>query len=112
MFLEVDFDRPRTIDAAVVLSHAPAIGVSLDCWLQGLDFHWSKVGPGVATRRRPEDWRFALVRLLKRAGYRYVMAPVGDSGNGPTGQAILSHPLEWNMTVEDRSGNEVLFQIR
>ena len=48
MFLEVDFDRPRTIDAAVVLSHAPAIGVSLDCWVQGLDFHWSKI----TTRRR------------------------------------------------------------
>jgi hypothetical protein len=112
MFLEVDFDRPPTIDTAVVLSHAPALGVSLDCWVQGLDFHWSKVAPGIATLRRPEDWRFALARLLKRAGYRYVMAPLGDSGNGPTGQAILSHPLEWNMTVEDRSGDEVLFRIR
>jgi len=47
--------------------------------------------------------------LLKRAGYRYVLAPVDDSGNGPTGQAMLSHPLEWNMTVIARSGNEVLF---
>ncbi len=113
MFLEVDFDGPRTIDTAVVLSHTPALGVSLDCWVQGLDFHWSKVAtPGVATLRRPEDWRFAVARLLRRAGYRYVMAPVGDSGNGPLGEAILAHPLEWNMTVEARSRNEVLFRIR
>jgi hypothetical protein len=113
MFLEVDFDRPRSIDAAVVLSHAPAIGVSLDCWLQGLDFHWSKLAtPGVTSLRRPEDWRFALSRLLKRAGYRYVMAPVDENGNALYGKAIFSAPLEWNMTVEARSGNQVLFRIR
>jgi 4-amino-4-deoxy-L-arabinose transferase-like glycosyltransferase len=112
MFLEVDFDRPRTIDDAVVLSHTPALGVSLDCWGLGPDFHWKKFAPGVATLRRPEDWRFELARLLKRAGYRYVMSPVGDTGNGPLGRMILSRPLEWNMTVEGRAGNDVLFRVR
>ncbi|MGA2148841.1 MAG: hypothetical protein ABSH49_28195 [Bryobacteraceae bacterium] len=113
MFLEVDFDLPRPIDAAVLLSHAPAVGVSLDCWGLGIGFHWTKLAtPGVPTLRKPEDWRFALARQLKRAGYRYVVAQVDNSGYGPLGQSILAHALEWNMTVAAQSGETVLFRVR
>lgn len=31
---------------------------------------------------------------------------------GPTGQAILSRPLEWDMAVEDQYRDEVLFRVR
>jgi hypothetical protein len=89
------------------------VGVSLDCWGLGIDFHWTKLAtPGVPTLRKPEDWRFALARQLKRAGYRYVVAQVDNSGYGPLGQSILAHALEWNMTVAAQSGETVLFRVR
>jgi hypothetical protein len=113
MFVEVDFDRPYTVDAAVLLSHAPAVGVSVDCWGLDPDFHWAKLPtPGVPTLRKPEVWRFPLARVLKHAGYRFVLAQLGDSGNGPVGQKILADPLQWNLTLEGQSQDTALFRVR
>ncbi len=110
-FLETQFDHTQRLTSAVV--SAPGAGYSIELYGQAPDGRWSLLsramdeGPG-----RSADLRLEASFALRRAGFRYVLAPTGSGGNAPIGNALASHAAEWGMEVAGYAGPYVLFHIK
>lgn len=111
-FVEVAFDHPQTVSSAVLLAHIPGRA-------PGIEFHgrdsrgaWRRLAARPEmTRRATEDLRRPAVRALKRAGFRYLLTPVGQSDAGPLGRLIAGHEKEWGLELAAESGGIHLFRI-
>jgi len=56
--------------------------------------------------------RLEATATLRRAGFRYLLAPVEGGGNSPIGMDMLANPLAWDLDTVARAGWSVLFRIR
>ncbi|MBZ5585735.1 MAG: glycosyltransferase family 39 protein [Acidobacteriia bacterium] len=111
MFLETQFDHTQRLTSAAL--SAPGAGYSIELYGQAPDGRWhvlSKTldeGPG-----RSADLRLEAALALRRAGFRYVLAPTGSGGNAPIGNALAAHAPEWGMEIAGYAGPFVLFHIK
>jgi hypothetical protein len=113
MFLEIDLDHPQRLTSAVLQSHAPVYGVPLEFHGQGMDGKWRLLSDApVAIRRPPDDLHLGATRALRRAGYRYLLAPTGTGGNAPIGNVLAGHAPEWGMERAAEGGPYVLFHVK
>ncbi|SPE40544.1 conserved hypothetical protein [Candidatus Sulfopaludibacter sp. SbA3] len=113
MFLEVDFDHAQLLSAAVLTSHNGPFEGPLEFHGQGPDGKWRLLSnrPS-ASQRPPEDLRLEATGVIRRAGYQYLLVPLGPSGNGPLGKQIQEHAPQWGLVAVGNAGPNVLFKLR
>jgi hypothetical protein len=113
MYLEADFDRPQLLTSAVMISHTPVYRVPFEVDGQGLDGKWHLLSrdPGIELRPR-EPLRLAAAHALRRAGYRYILAPDNFEGNGSLGHDMLARMKDWGLEAPGQAGDIYLFRIR
>jgi hypothetical protein len=49
---------------------------------------------------------------VRRAGYRYIMAPDGFEGNGSLGHDMVVHMAEWGLDAPGKAGDIYLFRVK
>lgn len=113
MTLEVDFEIPVIADTVALVSHAPGDSVPLEIWAKQLSGTWRLVANSPAAAPSPAvPLRLEATAALRRAGFRYILAPVEGGGYSPIGMDMLANPLAWDLDTVARAGWSVLFRIR
>ncbi len=114
MYFEVDLDHPQLLSSAVWTGHSAAFEIPVEVYGQrGADGTWLRLTDRfVTTARKPEDLRMEATGVVRRAGYRYLLAPLDDSGNGPLGKQLMSEAPEWGIQVAGIAGPNVLFKLK
>jgi hypothetical protein len=112
MYFEVELDSPQRLSGVTLLSHTPVFGVPFEFFGQSPDGHWIPLSasPKIVLRAK-EDLRLAATHAVRRAGYRYILAPTGLDGNGPLGSIMAGHEPEWGLERAGAAGNVYLFRI-
>jgi hypothetical protein len=113
MFLEVDLDHVQNLSSAVMISHSAQYAAPLEFYGQGLDGKWTLLSRRPSVLRRPaEDLRLEATAVIRHAGYRFLLAPLGSDGNGPLGQMLLKEAPQWGLQFVGEAGPNVLFRLR
>ncbi len=111
-YVQIDFDRPQVLTAAVVVSHTPVYEVPVE--FEGLTpggWRLLSAAPQPLVRER-RDLRLQAAWAVKRAGFGYILAPADESGNGPLGKMMSADPLGWGLQPVAGAGSYWLFRIR
>lgn len=112
MMAEIDFDRPQVLTGATLISEKPSPRFPITFDGLGMDGRWRLLSSsGQAELREHEDLRRAASFTVRRAGYRYILAPTGTDGNGPLGTIMDEDVVGWGLRIAGRAGPYVLFQI-
>jgi hypothetical protein len=110
-FVQIDFDRPQVLTAAVVVSHTPVYGVPVEFeGLSGDGWRLLSNAPR-AVVREPRDLRRSATWAVKRAGFDYILSPADESGNGPLGKSMSADPLGWGLQPTAVAGQYYLFRV-
>ena len=116
-YFEIIFDRPQRISSLVAYSHAAARGFHPEVY--GAEVgqmsrkpDWRDLGPLLGKRLPPEDLRLAATRVVRRAGYRYLLIPTGAGGAAPLGNAIIGQEGLWGLAQVERAGPYYLFRVK
>ncbi len=114
MFVEAIFDRPQLLSSATAIvwrRTRPQVPIAFD--LLGPDGNWrTRPGPIRVELRKPEDLRRSAAQAVRRGGFAYILADVGNEGNGPIGRSMVEHPDEWGIERAGQAGRVYLFRIR
>jgi len=111
MYLQILFDRPRTISAAVLFSHASRPGaIEFSGWSAGTHPHRLGIAKGVPLPM--EYLRLEAGLALRGAGYRYLLAPTGGGGYAPIGNAITGQEAAWGFVPAGYAGRFRLFRVK
>jgi len=109
MYVEVDFDRPQLLSAAVVTSSSD---LALDFYGREQD-GWQLLACRPTITPKPlGDVRMAATRAIRAAGFRYILAADGPEGNGILGAAMARDPADWGLEKVGDVGPVLLFRIR
>jgi hypothetical protein len=112
MFVEIELDAPQRLSAAALLSHVPVFQVALEVYGQATDRQWHLLSKApAATPLAPEDLRRKATDALRDAGFRYLLAPTGEGGNAPIGNAIVGHEREWALERVSQLGRVYLWAV-
>ena len=113
MFLEVELDHPQSLSGAVLASHTASSGAPLEIYGQDPGGSWRRLSTRPSQAKRPvEDLRLEATSVVRRAGYGYLLAPLGGEGNGKLGRQLLSQAPQWGLQVTASAGPNVLFKVR
>jgi hypothetical protein len=113
MYFEVNLENPQRLTSAVLVSHTPVFGVPLEVFGQDVKGNWRLLSNSAqAIPRPPQDLRLEASRALRKAGFRYLLAPTGAGGNAPIGNLILGHEPEWGMERVGWAGDFHLFRVK
>ena len=98
---------------AVLVTHTPVFRVPLEVYGRDSKGSWRLLTKNAeAIPRAPQDLRLDASRALRRAGYRYVLAPTGSGGNAPIGNVIVGHEAEWGMERVGEAGRFYLLRVK
>jgi hypothetical protein len=111
MYFEIRLDHPQRISAALLYSRAPRT-LPLEVYGQASDGRWRALGVPYPLRHPNEDLRASATLAMRRAGYRYLIAPTGAGGNAPLGNALLGQEPEWGLERVEQAGRYYLFRIK
>jgi hypothetical protein len=112
-FFEVDLDHPQLLSAVVLKSHTPVYRLLLEFYGQNVSGKWfrlTKFSDAVALP--PQDMRLESATALRRAGYRYLLAPVQFDVYAKFGQRLKNEAAQWGLEAVADNGAAVLFRIR
>ena len=113
MFFEVDLDHVQNLSSAVMISHSSQYSSPVEFYGQGLDGKWQLLSDRPTVAQRPaEDLRLEASSVIRRAGCQFLLAPLGNDGNGPLGQMLLRDAPQWGLEVLAAAGPNALFRIR
>ncbi len=112
LYFEIRFDHPQLISSAVLASHVPRQGIEIELYGQGNEGKWHWLGTPYPTLHSRQDLRAEAALAIRRAGYRYLLAPAGGGGSAPVGNALLDHEPEWGMERVAEAGSYYLFRIK
>ena len=110
MFFELDFDRPETLSSINVVGRSAENEPRLEIYGQRPDGTWVRF-PAPRTVRPAINLRRAAVKMVRRAGMRYVLAPAGTGGGGPIGLSMANQPGDWGVEIAAHLDNMYLFKI-
>jgi len=111
MYLQIRFDRPRRISAAVLFSHASRPGaIEFSGWSASAHPHRLGIAKGVPLPM--EYLRLEAGLAMRGAGYRYLLAPTGGGGYAPIGNAITGQEAAWGFVPAGYAGRFRLFRIK
>ena len=113
MFLEVDLDHVQNLSSAVMISHSAEYAAPLEFYGQGLDGKWKLLSNRPEMRQRPaEDLRLEATAVIRHAGYKYLLVPLGSDGNGPLGNILRKQASHWGLEFMGEAGPNALFKLR
>ena len=116
MMFEVDFQSPVHADGVTLLSRvSQGAGdtLPLEIWAKPLISGWRLLAKSPPTGSNAGVvQRAEATAALRRAGFRYILAPVGSSGYGVVGSDMLRMPAEWGLDDIARVPTAALFRIR
>jgi hypothetical protein len=113
MYFEIDLDHQQRLSSAVLISHTPAYRAALEFYGQAMNGRWHLLSNRpVAEPRPPQDLRLQATRAVRRAGFRYLLAPTGSGGNTPIGNILLGHEPEWGLERVGEAGRYYLFRVK
>jgi hypothetical protein len=112
MYVEADFDQAQTLSGAVTTSPTAYDWLPLEFYGRERDGWHLLPSRRVSTRRPPGDSRMAAARVVRGAGFRYILADNGNGGNGWLGAAMAGHEREWGLEKAAELGPVVLFRIK
>jgi len=113
MYFEVDLAHPQRLTSAVLVSHTPVYRVPLEIYGQDEKGAWRVLSKAPqAIRRARQDLRLDAARALRKAGFRYLLAPTGSGGNAPIGNAIVGKEAEWGLEAAGYAGDFHLYHVK
>lgn len=113
MTLEVDFAIPVMTEGVALVSRTRDDGVPLEIWARQLNGAWRLVANSpAAVPSRAEPLRLEATAALRRAGFRYILAPVEGGGNSLIGADMLANPMAWDLETIAQAGWSALFRVR
>jgi hypothetical protein len=109
MYLQADFDAP------VRLSTVNAIGLTGDgshpeIYGRNPDGTWTPLNSS-REPRAPLSLRLDAINLVRRAGMRYIVVPVGTEGPGSIGELLVNNPGAWGVEIAGSLDNVYLLKI-
>ena len=112
MYLGVEFPAQRLTAAKVtVLTHEQR--GELQVYGRDAGGQWRMLDAAPEAKRRPAlNLRRSAMQLVKRNGFRWVLAPVREDGYGPVGKVLAEQPADWGAELVDSMDNVHLFRIR
>ena len=110
MFFELDFGRPETLSAINVVGRSAENEPRLEIYGQRADGTWVQF-PAPRTVRPAINLRRSAVKMVRRAGIRYILAPAGKGGGGPIGLSMANQPGDWGVEIAAHLDNMYLFKI-
>ena len=113
MYLDLELGNPQRLTAAVLVTHTPVFGVTLEVHGMDVKGQWHLLSDTPqAIPRAPRDIRLEAARALKGAGFRYLLVPTGEGGNAPIGNVLVGHEAEWGMERAGEAGRFYLFRVK
>lgn len=113
MYMDIDMGHPQRLSAAVLNTHTPALGVTLEIYGRDGAGKWHLLcNTPQAIPRPPQDLRLDAARAVRNAGFRYVLLPTGADGNAPVGNVIVGHETEWGMERVGEAGRFYLERVK
>jgi len=110
MFFELDFDRPQTLTSINVIGRTTENEPRLEIYGQRADGNWVQfLAP--RTVRPAINLRRAAVKMVRRSGMRYILAPGGKGGGGPIGTSMANQPGDWGVEIAAQLDNTYLLKI-
>jgi len=113
MYFEVNLEHPQRLTSAILVSHTPVFRPPLEVYGQDPTGKWRLLSNAPRAIPRPkQDLRLDAARALRRAGFRYLLVPVGTGGNAPIGNAMVGREAEWGLEVAGYAGDFHLFRVK
>lgn len=109
MFFEIAFRRPLALVALTAVSTEPG-----DVVIQG---RLSTGGWRLLVEKPPDrpypfvDLKASAIRVLKRSGVGFILAPVAGDGTGRIGRLLADGASDWGVTREASADGAMLFRI-
>lgn len=112
-FFEVDLDHPQRLSEVVLRSHTPVYHLVLEFYGQDLNGKWLRLtNYSDAVLRQPEDMRMQAATALRRAGFRYVLAPTKFDGYAKIGRRLRDEAPQWGLEFVAETDTAVLLRVR
>ncbi|HEV2445756.1 MAG TPA: glycosyltransferase family 39 protein [Candidatus Sulfopaludibacter sp.] len=112
-FFEIDLDHPQLLSGAVLKSHTPVYQLMLEFYGQNLAGKWLRLTRfSDAVALPPIDLRTEAAKALRRAGFRYLVAPVQYDSYAQFGRRLREEAPQWGLEEVADAGPAVLFRIR
>ena len=110
MFIEAEFDAPLSVSRVDVVRLDNEHSADPEVFLQKQDGSWGQAPAQLYPYSRL-NLRSNAVRLLKRAGFRYVLVRVSKADNGPIGVDMVSRPGDWGVTIAANQDSAYLIRL-
>ena len=112
-FFEVDLDHPQRISQVVLRSHTPAYRLILEFYGQDLSGKWHRLTNFSDAVQRPnQDMRMEVATVLRRAGFRYLLAPTRFDSYAKIGRRLVAEAPDWGLEQVAETDTAVLFRVR
>jgi hypothetical protein len=113
MYFDIDLGHAQRLSAAVLVSHTPVYRVPLEFYGQAMNGAWRLLSNSPTAGQKPTpDLRLDATRALRRAGFRYLLAPTGSGGNAPIGNVLADHEAQWGLERAGVAGRFFLFRVK
>ncbi len=109
MFFEIAFRRPLALVALTAVSTEPG-----DVVIQGRlsTGGWRLLAEKLPDRPYPAvDLKASAIRVLKRSGVGFILAPVAGEGTGRIGRLLADRASDWGVAREASADGAMLFRI-
>jgi hypothetical protein len=110
MYYELVFDRPEALSGINVVGrnseNEPTIAISG----QKADGGWVRF-PAPRTARPALNLQRSAVKMVRRAGLKYILTPTGKGGGGPIGVAMVNHLSDWGVEIAGQVDSVYLLRI-
>ncbi len=110
MFFEVEFDRPQALTTINVVGRSSEDQARIEIFGQRPDGRWAQF-PSPRNVRPAINLRRSAVKMVRRAGMRYILTPAGGGGGGPIGLSMVNQPGDWGVEIVAQQDNVYLFKI-
>ena len=111
IYVEVDFDRPQILSAALMTSPTAIYPLPFEFYGRERDAWRLLTNRPVVTPNVVGDVRMSAMKAIRDAGFNYILAYDSDEGNGVLGAAMLGHEAEWGLEKTASLGPVVLLRI-
>jgi hypothetical protein len=110
MFYEIQFDRPEILSGVNVVGRSSEREARIEIYGQRADDSWVQF-PAPRTIRPALNLQRQAVRLVRRAGMKYILTPTGRDGGGPIGSSMVNHLADWGVEIAAHTDSMYLLRI-
>ncbi|MBI3279378.1 MAG: glycosyltransferase family 39 protein [Acidobacteria bacterium] len=111
MIYEIEFAAPERLSEVCVIGPGGEEKSRPEISLRRADGTWT-VLKSTGAPRPGMNLRRSATRLVRRAGIRYIVAPLGREGNGPLGELLVNRAPDWGLEVVANEDNVFLLRVQ